>query len=51
MLNCVPEKYKKWLALLGSLLINLANGFYFTFGNMSPYIISYLREMGIQIIG
>ena len=41
---CIPDKYKKWMALLAGFLINFANSSLYTFGNMSPYIISYLRE-------
>lgn len=39
------EKYKKWTTLLGGVLIHLTLGTYFTFGNFSPYLTSYLREM------
>lgn len=40
----IPYKYKKWSTLLGGVLINLALGSSYTFGNMSPYFTSYLRE-------
>ncbi|CAF0966203.1 unnamed protein product [Brachionus calyciflorus] len=40
----IPYEYKKWSTLLGGVLIHLALGSYYTFGNMSPYITSYLRE-------
>ena len=48
--NCIPNKYKKWITLLGGFLINFASGSIYTFGNMIPYIVSYLREYnGINI--
>ncbi|CAF1125637.1 unnamed protein product, partial [Brachionus calyciflorus] len=40
----IPYEYKKWSTLLGGVLIHLALGSFYTFGNMSPYITSYLRE-------
>lgn len=51
MLNrLVPYEYKKWSTLVGGVLIHLALGSYYSFGNMSPYITSYLREYdGIDI--
>ena len=42
--NCIPDHYKKWLTLVGGFLINFASGSIYTFGNMIPYIVSYLRE-------
>lgn len=48
--NLVPYKYKKWSTLMGGVLIHLSLGSFYTFGNMSPYITSYLREYdGIDI--
>ena len=35
----VPDSYKKWSTLIGSFLIKLSLGSFFTVGNMSPYII------------
>lgn len=37
--------YKKWSTLLGGILIHLTLGSFFTFGNFSPYLTSYLREI------
>jgi hypothetical protein len=41
--SCVPFKYRKWLTLVGGFFIHLSLGSSYTFGNMSPYITSYLR--------
>ena len=41
---CIPENYKKWLTLVGGFLIYFANGAFYTFSNMTPYVISYLRS-------
>ena len=40
----ISDNLKKWLTLFGGLLIHLSLGSFYTFGNMSPYITSYLRE-------
>ncbi|RNA25052.1 oxalate:formate antiporter-like isoform X1 [Brachionus plicatilis] len=40
----IPYKYKKWSTLIGGFLIHLSLGSYYTFGNISPYLTSYLRE-------
>lgn len=46
----IPYKYKKWSTLVGGVLIHLALGSFYTFGNMSPYLTSYLREYdGIDV--
>ena len=37
--------YKKWSTLLGGVIIHLSLGSFYTFGNFSPYLTSYLREM------
>ena len=39
----IPEPYKKWSTLFGGFLIQLSIGSFLTFGNMIPYITSYLR--------
>ncbi|RNA25051.1 oxalate:formate antiporter-like isoform X1 [Brachionus plicatilis] len=39
-----PIKFHKWTTLLGGFLIQLSIGSFLTFGNMVPYITSYLRE-------
>ncbi|RNA25059.1 oxalate:formate antiporter-like isoform X1 [Brachionus plicatilis] len=39
----IPEKYKKWSTLLGGFLLQLSIGSFLTFGNLVPYITSYLR--------
>ena len=41
----MQDKYKKWSTLIGGVIIHLTLGTYFTFGNLSPYLTSYLREM------
>ena len=43
-MSFIPDIYKKWLTLVAGFLIFFANGAYYTFSNMSPYIISYLRS-------
>ena len=35
---------KKWTTLIGSVLIHITLGSLVTFGNLSPYLTSYLRE-------
>ncbi|CAF0937021.1 unnamed protein product [Brachionus calyciflorus] len=40
----IPYKYKKWTTLMGGFLIHLSLGSYYTFGNISQYLTSYLRE-------
>ncbi|CAF0937012.1 unnamed protein product [Brachionus calyciflorus] len=42
----IPDKYRKWSTLLGGFLIHLSIGSILTFGNMIPYITSYLRVYG-----
>ena len=37
--------YKKWTTLVGGLIIHFSLGSYYTFGNFSPYLTSYLREI------
>eukprot|EP00117_Sycon_ciliatum_P049635 scpid67080/ scgid35148/ Oxalate:formate antiporter; Oxalate:formate antiport protein; Oxalate:formate exchange protein len=39
---------KAWVAVFGGILIHLSIGSYFTFGNMNPYITSYIRVYGEQ---
>ena len=41
--KCIPDKHKKWLTLLGGLMIFFANGAFYSMGNLTPYMISYLR--------
>jgi len=36
---------KKWSTLIGSILIHFTLGSLLTFGNFSPYLTSYLREL------
>jgi hypothetical protein len=43
-MSFIPNKYKKWSTLIGGVLIHLPLGAYYTFGNMNPYVASYLRE-------
>ena len=38
------DKYKKWLSLIGGILINFSLGSFDIYGNFSPYLISYIRE-------
>ncbi|CAF0966220.1 unnamed protein product [Brachionus calyciflorus] len=38
------NELKKWSTLTGGFLIHFVLGSFFTFGNISPYMISYLRE-------
>ena len=42
--KCLPDVYKKWLTLLGGFMIFFANGAFYSMGNLTPYMISYLRE-------
>lgn len=37
-------RIQKWTTLLGGFLIQLSIGSFLTFGNMIPYVTSYLRE-------
>lgn len=37
--------YKKWTTLIGGILIHLSLGSFYTFGNFTPYLTSYLREI------
>lgn len=39
----IPERYKKWSTLFGGFLIQLSIGSFLTFGNLIPYLTSYLR--------
>ena len=41
----ITNKTKKWSTLFGGVLIHLSLGSFYTFGNLSPYLTSYLREM------
>lgn len=41
----MQDKYKKWSTLIGGILIHLSLGSFYTFGNLSPYMTSYLREI------
>jgi fumarate reductase subunit C len=43
-MSFIPDKYKKWSTLIGGVLIHLPLGAFYTFGNMCPYVASYLRE-------
>ena len=36
-------KKRKWLTLIGCFLIHISLGSYYTFGNLTPYLTSYLR--------
>ena len=40
----IPNRIRKYLTLFGSMLIEMSLYVFFTYGNMSPYVISYLRE-------
>ena len=40
----LPSKFRKYSTLLGGILIHISLASSHTFGNMSPYIISYLRS-------
>lgn len=44
MCYLLPVKYQKYLTLIGGILIHISLASSHTFGNMSPYIISYLRS-------
>ena len=48
-LGFVNKKYRKWLCILGSFLLCLVYGSITTLSNMSPYIISYLRECNKEV--
>eukprot|EP00117_Sycon_ciliatum_P022793 scpid70333/ scgid19552/ Inner membrane protein yhjX len=41
-------RVRPWLVMFGGLLTHLTLGSYYTFGNMSPYITSYIRLRGNQ---
>jgi hypothetical protein len=43
-LGFINRKYRRWTTILGGFLLCLVYGSITTFSNMSPYIISYLRE-------
>ncbi|CAF1022301.1 unnamed protein product, partial [Brachionus calyciflorus] len=43
LFTLVPNKYKKWCTLFGGFLIQISLGLFMTFGNMLPYLTSYLR--------
>ncbi|XP_035693942.1 oxalate:formate antiporter-like [Branchiostoma floridae] len=36
-------KYRGWIAVLGGVLVHLTLGTIYTFGNMNPYLTSYIR--------
>eukprot|EP00117_Sycon_ciliatum_P001390 scpid48894/ scgid7074/ Oxalate:formate antiporter; Oxalate:formate antiport protein; Oxalate:formate exchange protein len=42
------RQWRAWLAVFGGALVHLTLGTVYTFGNMSPYITSYIREHGKQ---
>ena len=39
----VPFKYQGWMTLLGGFLVHMSLGSYYTFGNLTPYLTSYMR--------
>ena len=41
----ISNEYKKWSTLIGGVLIHLSLGSFETFGNFTPYLTSYLREI------
>ena len=42
-LSRVPFKYQGWMTLFGGFLIHMSLGSYYTFGNLTPYLTSYMR--------
>ena len=43
-LKILPEKYRKWTSLFGGFLLSFVYGACITFSNISPYVISYIRN-------
>lgn len=39
------DEYKKWSTLIGGIIVHLSLGSLDTFGNLTPYLTSYLREI------
>ena len=39
----IPFKYQGWMTLFGGFLIHVTLGSYYTFGNLTPYLTSYMR--------
>jgi hypothetical protein len=39
----IPDTHRKWLTLMAGLMIFFANGAFYSMGNLTPYMISYLR--------
>ena len=44
MLFQLSHTQKKFMTLIGGILIQLTLGYYYTFGNINPYLTSYLHE-------
>ncbi|XP_072035067.1 uncharacterized protein [Amphiura filiformis] len=42
--NMTTINYRGWLAIIGGVIVHLSIGTLYTFGNMSPYLTSYIRE-------
>ena len=40
----IDQKYKRWMTLAGGFIIHVTLGCYYTFGNINPYLTSYLRD-------
>uniref|UniRef100_A0A914WAS0 Major facilitator superfamily (MFS) profile domain-containing protein n=1 Tax=Plectus sambesii TaxID=2011161 RepID=A0A914WAS0_9BILA len=44
LLRCMPRGWNPVIVIIGGIAINLTVGIGYTFGNMLPYIVSYLRQ-------
>ena len=40
----IDAKHRKWMTLAGGFIIHVTLGCYYTFGNINPYLTSYLRD-------
>lgn len=40
----IDAKHRKWMTLIGGIIVNITLGLYYTFGNINPYLTSYLRD-------
>ena len=47
-MKILSDKYKKWTSLLGGFLLSFVFGSAMTFSNMTPYIISYIRNSDLD---
>uniref|UniRef100_A0A0G4I779 Major facilitator superfamily (MFS) profile domain-containing protein n=1 Tax=Chromera velia CCMP2878 TaxID=1169474 RepID=A0A0G4I779_9ALVE len=44
-LDAIPE-WRKWIPVLGGMILNTTLGTVYSYGNLAPYFISYMRSFG-----